>query len=138
MYAYAILLLVEIAVFIIGYLVAFIFHMASCGYLFPFVEFSEYSCFLGKYGRTVDKGGPKGQGFSHRKVGLDIFEYHPSQEVTEEGKEVEEEKEIEEEKKVEEEDEIPEPGPVVGIAIVEDEGVNLPYLIVKCRHPREV
>lgn len=121
-----------------GYLVAFIFHIASRGYLFRFVEFTETSCFLGNFGRTVDKGGPDGQGFKHRTLGREMNHYNPSQEVTEEEKAVEEEKEVEEEMEVEVVDEVPEP--VVGIAVVEDEGegVHLPYLLDKCRHPHEV
>ena len=47
----------------IGYFVAFVFHIASCGYLFRFVEFTYLSCCLGRCGRTVDFGGPDGQGF---------------------------------------------------------------------------
>lgn len=47
----------------VGYLVAYIFHIASCGYLFRFEEFIMCSCCLGRCGRTVDKGGPDGQGF---------------------------------------------------------------------------
>ena len=47
----------------IGYFVALVFHIASCGYLFRFEEFARLSCCLGRCGLTVDKRGPDGQGF---------------------------------------------------------------------------
>ena len=73
-------------VLFVGYLLAYIFHIASCGLLFRFVEFTPCSCFVGncvestpyswlfgKCGLTVDRGGPDGLGFSHGRVGFNMI-----------------------------------------------------------------
>ena len=64
--------LIERGVLIVGYSIAYIFHILSCGYLFRFVEFEPYSCFIGSYGWTVDRGGPDGMGFKHGRIGHKI------------------------------------------------------------------
>ena len=54
----------EVQVFAaIGYSVAYVFHIASCGFLFRFEEFAPYSCFVGNCGFIVDRRGPGGMGF---------------------------------------------------------------------------
>ena len=60
-------------VLFVVYLVAFIFHIACCGLLFRFVGFTPYSCFVGKCGLPVDRGGPDGLGFSHGRVGFKMI-----------------------------------------------------------------
>ena len=57
----------------VGYLLAFILHIASCGLLYRFVEFSLCSCCIGKCGYTIDLGGPDGHGFKHGRRGIDII-----------------------------------------------------------------
>ena len=65
--------------FAVGYSVAYLFHMASCGLLFRFVEFTGLSCCVGRCGWTVDEGGPEGLGFPEGqrfagvKSGCDLF-----------------------------------------------------------------
>ena len=52
-----------------GYLVALLFHLVSCGYLFRFVEFQHCSCCL-KYEYTADLGGTDGTGHPNGETGL--------------------------------------------------------------------
>ena len=53
----------------VGYLVALLFHLVSCGYLFRFVEFHYCSCCL-KYDHAVDLGGADGTGYPNGRTGL--------------------------------------------------------------------
>ena len=69
--------IMEIGLLIAGYSVAYIFHILSCGYLFRFVEFKPYSCFIeccfaGSCGWPIDRGGPDGVGFAHGRIGYEI------------------------------------------------------------------
>ena len=54
----------------VGYLVALLFHLVSCGYLFRFVEFHYCSCCL-LLGCTADLGGADGRfGYPNGQIGL--------------------------------------------------------------------
>lgn len=53
----------------VGYSVAYIFHISSCGYLFLLEEFTGCSCCLVSCGWTVDLGGPEGTGFADGEGG---------------------------------------------------------------------
>ena len=52
-----------------GYLVALLFHLVSCGYLFRFVEFHCCSCCLW-LGCTADLGGADGTGYPNGMTGF--------------------------------------------------------------------
>ena len=52
-----------------GYLVALLFHLVSCGYLFRFVEFHCCSFYLW-YEYTADLGGADGTGYPNGDTGL--------------------------------------------------------------------
>ena len=56
-------------IIIAGYLVALLFHLVSCGYLFRFVEFHYCSCCM-KNEYTVDLGGADGTGYPNGMTGL--------------------------------------------------------------------
>ena len=64
--------LMESGIFIVGYSVAYIFHILSWGYLFQLVEFRPYSCLIGSCGWPDVRGGPDGMGFSHGRIGNEI------------------------------------------------------------------
>ena len=53
----------------VGYLVALLFHLVSCGYLFRFVEFHYCSCCL-LLGCTADLGGADGMGYPNGQIGV--------------------------------------------------------------------
>ena len=54
----------------VGYLVALLFHLVSCGYLFRFVEFHYCSCCL-LLGCTADLGGADGTGYPNGQTGFE-------------------------------------------------------------------
>ena len=62
-----------ILIICIGYCVAYTLHIASCGLLFRFEEYSKYSCCLVCCGLTVDKGGLEGLGFPSGRYALQIL-----------------------------------------------------------------
>ena len=70
---YLLSIMVVMIILYVGYSVAYMLHMASCGFLCRFEEFTPYSCYVGKCGLTVDKGGPDGQGFLHHKLGMQML-----------------------------------------------------------------
>ena len=56
-------------IILVGYLVALLFHLVSCGYLFRFAEF-HYCSFCLCLGCTADLGGADGTGYPNGMTGL--------------------------------------------------------------------
>ena len=56
-------------IIVVGYLVAFLFHLVSCGYLFRFVEFHYCSC-CSWYEFAADLGGADGTGYPNGMLGF--------------------------------------------------------------------